>query len=52
MTLMLTVGRWGGVYVFRGYTWRLCLGWVALTFIPRDMDEITNDLLREADNGR
>lgn len=38
MTLMLSIGSWGGVYLHWGYTKRLCLGWVALTVIPRDDD--------------
>lgn len=40
MTLMLTIGKWGGMYVYRGFAWRVCLGWVALTFLPCDIDEI------------
>ena len=43
MTLALTIGKWGGFYVFCDYTLRICLGWVALTFIPRDLDEILGD---------
>ena len=40
---MLTIGKWGGVYFFRGTSVRLCLGWVALTFIPRDMDQVLEE---------
>ena len=46
MSIVLSVGRWGGVYLQRGYTWRVCLGWVALTFIPEDMDDLLNRLRR------
>lgn len=35
---MLSFGRWGGFYVHRGYSWRLCLGWVAITAFPADFD--------------
>ena len=43
MTLAISVGRWGGFYVYWGYTKRLCLGWLALTFIPQDFDELYYD---------
>lgn len=36
MTLMISFGKYGGFYFHRGYSWRLCLGWMALTFIPED----------------
>ena len=49
MTIALSFGRWGGIYVAFGYTWRVCLGWVALTVIPRDLDGLLVQLLdREA----
>lgn len=44
MTLMLSIGKWGGVYLTWGYTKRLCLGWVAITYIPRD-DDWMNEVL-------
>lgn len=40
MTLALSIGKWGGFYLHRGHTLRLCLGWIAVTFIPRDLDEL------------
>lgn len=40
MTICLSIGRWGGVYFHRGWTLRLCLGWVAITLIPVDIDEL------------
>lgn len=33
-TLALSWGPWGGVYVYRGYCKRICLGWAALTYCP------------------
>lgn len=45
MTLMLSIGRWGGVYFSRGLTIRLCLGWVAFTYIPLDIDDVFNEVL-------
>lgn len=38
MTLMFSVGKWGGFYIRPGYSLRLCLGFFAVTFIPRDID--------------
>ncbi len=36
MSLILSVGSWGGFYIHWGFTKRLCLGWFAVTFVPRD----------------
>jgi hypothetical protein len=47
--LIISIGKWGGVYFFRGWSKRLCLGWVAFTFIPQDdtlfSDEQYSDLM-------
>ena len=48
MTIMLSFGHWGGIYAHFGYTWRLCFGWVALTLVPCDID----DLLRAIPPGK
>ncbi len=40
MTLLFSVGRWGGFYIARGFTLRVCLGFIAITFAPVDIDEI------------
>ena len=41
MTFCISVGRWGGFYwCWDGWTnWRLCLGWIALTAIPEEIDD-------------
>lgn len=39
MSISLSIGRWGGFYLHRGYTVRLCLGWVAFTWYPFDLDD-------------
>jgi hypothetical protein len=44
--LLLSVGRWAGVYVHWGYTKRLCLGWFALTLFPCDPDALLAKLLK------
>jgi len=45
MTIALSFGHWGGIYVYIGYTWRICLGWVALTLFPCDLDDLLNEAL-------
>jgi len=40
MTFMLSFGKWGGIYWRNGWAKRLCLGWIALTFWPNDLDVI------------
>jgi hypothetical protein len=35
---MFSIGKWGGFYFFHGFSTRLCLGWVAITFLPIDLD--------------
>ena len=45
-TLSLSWGRYGGFYWKKGYTIRLCLGWVAITYFPEDLDEILKKALK------
>ena len=53
MSIILSIGRWGGVYVhYRGYTWRICLGWLAITFVPEDIDVVLNRLIQRGQRGR
>lgn len=47
MSIVLSFGRWGGVYITRGWSFRLCLGWVALTILPADLDRLLRRLLEE-----
>jgi hypothetical protein len=37
MTLIISVGRWGGFYC---HSHRLCLGWIAFTLYSFDIDDI------------
>jgi len=39
-TLALSWGAWGGFYVSRGNAWRICLGWLALTYLPFEIDDV------------
>ena len=44
--VLLSFGRYGGFYLRRGFSTRLCLGWFAITFIPSD-DELLLDAINE-----
>jgi hypothetical protein len=39
-TVALSDGPWGGFYVHRGFFHRLCLGWLALTVVPVELDDL------------
>jgi len=47
-TISISWGRWGGFYITWGYTKRVCLGWVALTYFPDDIDDYLNDYTNTA----
>jgi len=38
--VIISVGRWGGIYIKMAWAWRVCLGWIAITVIPRDGDDL------------
>ena len=53
MSIILSIGRWGGVYVFyRDYSIRLCLGWLALTILPEDIDVALDRLRAQRKEGQ
>lgn len=39
-TLALSWGKFGGFYFHWRYTKRICLGWLAITYIPDDLDNL------------
>lgn len=41
-TIALSWGEYGGFYLHAGYTKRICIGWVAITYIPIEIDDIIN----------
>lgn len=43
--IALSWGHWAGVYVIRGYCVRLCLGWVAITYVPVELEELIGGYL-------
>jgi hypothetical protein len=36
-TIAVSWGRYGGFYITR---WRVCLGWLALTYVAVEMDDL------------
>lgn len=44
MSIVLSFGRYGGFYINRGYSFRVCLGCIALTVIPQDFDILIKNL--------
>jgi hypothetical protein len=47
VSFVINFGKWGGFYVHRGNTIRVCLGWVAFTAMKGDIDEVLARLDRE-----
>ena len=39
-SITLSWGEYGGFYFNRGYSTRLCLGWIAITYFPDEIDDI------------
>lgn len=50
MTIMFSFGKYGGFYFSRGFTWRLCLGWMAITLIPSDDDILLKTVKEKVDD--
>lgn len=58
MAIVVSIGKWGNVYFYRGFGWRLCLGWIAITILPMDGDVILDwasrfikhDVIKEGQN--
>jgi len=38
MCIIISVGKWGGIYLYKGFGFRVCLGWIAITYFPTDGD--------------
>jgi hypothetical protein len=53
-TLALSWGRWGGFYASGGYGWRVCAGWIAVTYLPIEIDDMAEAyaIVKEAENER
>ena len=46
MAIIISIGKWGGVYLYRGFGFRIALGWIAITYFPVDGDRIINYALK------
>jgi len=44
MTFMINIGKYGGFYILNKTSFRVCLGWIAFTFIPFDIDDFIKSL--------
>jgi len=51
-TISISWGSYGGFYTTSGYTKRICLGWVAFTYYPDDIDVYLNDYTNTTPNKR
>lgn len=38
-SICISWGKYGGFYFHRGYTKRLCLGFISITYMPFEIDE-------------
>jgi hypothetical protein len=43
MTVAISIGNYGGFYFYNGYSKRICLGFIAITYIPEDLDNFLNN---------
>lgn len=39
-TVAVSVGPWGGFYVHRKFFQRVCIGWLAITVVPVELDDL------------
>lgn len=52
ITFAVTIGSWGGIYFYRGVTfkYRLCLGFIAFTYFRGDFADLFNFQITKNDN--
>ena len=48
MSIIFSIGSYGGFYWHLGNSFRLCLGWVAITVILIDIDFVLEAATRQA----
>jgi hypothetical protein len=41
---VISFGAWGGLYANGTYAYRVCLGFVAITWLPLDVDAVLADI--------
>jgi hypothetical protein len=40
VSLMVVIGKYGGFYIHKGHgSFRICLGWIAITFFNYDIED-------------
>lgn len=39
MSINISIGRYGGFYIHRGNSLRICLGWIAFTFMNMELED-------------
>lgn len=44
-TITISVGEYGGFYVVNQYCFRVCLGWIAFTYWPFDIDNKLEEMV-------
>jgi len=49
MAIVISIGKWGGIYWYQGFGVRLCLGWIAFTILPVDGDDLLDAASRRLD---
>lgn len=42
MSFNITIGRYGGFYIHKGNTFRICLGWIAFTFMKMELEDFAD----------
>lgn len=51
VSLVIAVGRWFRPHIEHGeYYFRLCLGWLSLTFYTMDIEEMITFMIQERNN--
>jgi hypothetical protein len=51
---MISIGSYGGFYIAKnkGWSFRICLGWIAVTFWSSDLDKALDTLYKENKKGK
>lgn len=51
MSFIISFGKYGGFYYHSDYHTRICLGWVAFTYLPEDYDDMLSRILSQTSEG-
>lgn len=50
MSLILSIGKYGGFYIYTKQSFRVCIGWIAITILFEDIDLIITDYVDKRTN--